>query len=1063
MISTRSAHRTLPLPDGRIVLQGEVIPPTSGTNLVEAFNPATRSFQSVGILKVPRWQDGSSVLLDGRILIVGGRTNPATSTITAAAEIFDPIAGSSTVINNLNQARFYPKAITLQDGRVLIAGGTGTTPVPPLPAELFDPVTGLFTTGSTMRVSRPFSADNANATVLHDGRVLFFGGSTPASQTSEIFNPATGTFDWTGTMLAQRAFATGTLLPDGRVVIIGGSSILPVSGFPSQVEVFDPATGTFSALGSIIQPRRNHSATLLPDGKILITGGWLPTTTGPMVSTASVEIFDPATGISEQVGNLATRRADHRAAALATGQILVTGGRTDTPFLRSAEIFDPLLFMRPEDLYAFYQEFANLTLENQELAQLYNNATNVIYGLAVTNATLQADLTYANETIDELQAHLAEIEPNPFRLLAATTIPRTRAYTHTLPDGRVVIQGGTILDLPSQRVISVFNPQTEQIFVGATNIDIRIGHMGNVLPDGRVMFSGGSIRYFPSGPDVFTNSTEIYNPGTSNVVYGPSMIQPRMAGFSINLADGRLLMMGGRNLATPFLAQSEIYEPSNQVFRLSGVMTAQVLTPIATLLQDERVFIYGYGTNQLPVAQIFDPVTETFSSVSGSSIARSSHQASLLANGRVFISGGRSPSTGATHSTTEIFDPATGTFTAGPTMSNGRFNFTSTTLADGKVLIAGGQTNISSSAPALTLAEIYDPVTGSFSSAGVMATNQFGHAATLLDNGAVLFTGGSTGIPSSFLNRVQLYDPNTHVRTSVVGNLNLLIDDLEAENDDLLAQLSSVQQQLNIATNTITGLTITNASLQAALANANTTIAGLVVTNAQLQADLDSCHAEKAVLIGQINTLTNQIAQLQGTISTLTAQNSALANQVTQQQATINSLTGQVNSLTNQVAQQQVTINTLTAQNNALTNQVAQLQATIGSLQAQNNALTNQVATLTQQNTQLQTALTAEQAQNATLTAQVAQQAALIASLQSQNSTLTNQVATLTAQNAALQTALTTTQGHVQTLVTAFQGEFNNPTFVIPGTTLEQQVQNLINAILGLNHGQQQALYGQLD
>src|SRR5690606_6926667 len=119
----------------------------------------------------------------GRLLIVGGRTNPATSTITAAAEVFDPANGTSELTGNLNYPRFYPKAVTLNDGRVLIAGGSGPAPLSGMPSEIYDPATGLFTIGNAMRVSRPFSGDYSRATVLQDGRVLFTGGSSPASQT----------------------------------------------------------------------------------------------------------------------------------------------------------------------------------------------------------------------------------------------------------------------------------------------------------------------------------------------------------------------------------------------------------------------------------------------------------------------------------------------------------------------------------------------------------------------------------------------------------------------------------------------------------------------------------------------------------------------------------------------------------------------------------------------------------------------------------------------------------------------------------------------------------------
>jgi hypothetical protein len=973
----RNAHRMMPLPDGRLILQGDVTAPTAGTNTVEVYNPDARNFQRLGRLLITRWQDASAVLADGRLLVVGGRTNLSNLDVVASAELLDPATGITVPTGSLNFPRTLARAVTLQDGRVLVFGGTGVNGFSVASAELYDPATGQFTVCGATTVNRPVAQEISSATVLQDGRVLVFGsGGTPTSG-AELFNPATGTFQSAGAVVLRRTSHSATLLPDGRVVIIGGIPSGVPNAVTNLVEVYNPATATFSVMGNILQPRRSHTATLLPDGRILVAGGW-PGGIAVPPAIAAMEIFDPFTGTSEYIGDMAARRADHRVTALANGQLIITGGRSEGPFLRTAEVFDPLIFMRPEDLYAFYQEFANLTLENQQLWQLYNQATNVIWGLAMTNSNLQAELTYANEIITEQQAQLDELQPNPFRLLPQTVPLRLRLRGFTLDDERVLLLPTVTTESPASRLASVFDPRTESFSNAGIINDARSGLTANRLSDNRILVAGGSVQSF-FGTVPATNSTEIYSFNTTNSVPGPSMAFARVDGFSVNLAGGRILIMGGRNAATNFVAQSEIYEPASNSFRASGVMPGRVVQASVTPLLDGRVLIFGLNTGTVAVAHLFDPATETFMAVSGASVARLGHQTSLLADGRVMISGGRAGGAGPILSSTEIFDPATGTFTMGPSMLTARLNFTATTMQNGTVLIAGGQTNTLSTIPATLEAEIYDPATDSFSAAGTMMTNQFNHAAVLLQNGTVLFSGGSSGTPSMYVNRAQIYDPMQHVPTSQLGNLHLLIDDLEAENDDLAAQL---------------------ASLQAALANANTTISGLVVTNAQLQQELAACEAEKAALTMQINALTNQIAQLQGTITTLTAQNNALTNQVAQQQTTINSLVGQ------------------------------------------NSALTNQVAILTQQN---------------------AQQAALIASLQAQNSSLTNQVATLTQQNSQLQTALTTTQGHVQSLMTAFQTEFNDPTFVIPGATLEQQVQNLINAILGLNHGQQQALYNNLE
>ncbi|HEY1173943.1 MAG TPA: hypothetical protein VGH19_21440 [Verrucomicrobiae bacterium] len=1002
-------------------------------------------------LALPRWQNASAVLSDGRVIIIGGRTNSPVDSVASLSEVYDPISNIVSPAAHLQIPRGLAKATTLLDGRVLVSGGTTVSNLSVLRTEIYDPVSNSFALGGNLTYPR---VSTSTATLLADGRVLLVGGSGLAGSVVEIFNPASNTVSTAGTLIDARSGAhTVTLLQNGKVLIVGGGITVPT--ITGKAEVYDPATMTSTAVGSLALARRGHTASLLPDGRVLIAGGAYDAGDGGFFVTASTEIFDPVTQTFSAGPAMLTVRENARAVTLLTGQVLITGGRTPG-LITTAELFDTEVVVRSADWYALLDTIENLTATLTGVQLQLTNALNQISGLTITNNNLQAELNYAHDTIDgltttnaQLQAQINVLQPNPFRMLPQDLPPRPRIHTFTTSDGRVLMLSGITTDVAATKSVSVFDPMTETMTTAGGINSIRAGHTANLLAGDQILVAGGSVRTTPFSPVIVTNTTEIYTLSTTNSVAGPSMANARISAGSVNLADGRVLVFAGRNDTTAFVAQSEIYEPSSNSFRLSGVMPALVNLPTVTLLQDGRVLIYGSSTNDVPAIQVFDPATETFTSVSGLATGRIGHQASLLADGRVLISGGRTVVAGLILKTTEIFNPSTGTFSAGPDMLTARQSFSSTALLDGTVLIAGGQTNTAPNLLASAKAEIFNPVTGTFTAAGVMATNQYFHNGVLLRNGAVLLTGGMPGTTTSLLFKAQLYDPTTHVLTSQYGNLNLLIDDLEAENDDLVTQLASVQLQLNIATNTITGLTITNASLQAALANANTTIAGLVVTNAQLQADLEACQAEKAALLTQINTLTNQIAQLQNTITTLTAQNNALTNQVAQQQATINSLVGQVNSLTNQVAQQQSTINTLTAQNSALTNQVAQLQTTIGSLQTQNNALTNQVATLTQQNTQLQTALTAEQAQNATLTAQVAQQAALIVSLQ--------------AQNTQLQAELTGTQNQVNSLMAAFQNEFNDPTFVIPGATLQQQVQNLITAILELNHGQRSALYDKLD
>src|SRR3974390_1950155 len=137
------------------------------------------------------------------------------------------------------------------------------------------------------------------ATLLNDGKVLIVGGG---DATAELYDPATETFSFTGPPVTGRLGATGTLLSDGRVLIAGGLALPAGSdGFLSLLdtaEIFDPVTGTFSSTGTMVTARRGHTATLLADGRVLVAGGY----SSHICFTASAELFDLATGMFSPTG-----------------------------------------------------------------------------------------------------------------------------------------------------------------------------------------------------------------------------------------------------------------------------------------------------------------------------------------------------------------------------------------------------------------------------------------------------------------------------------------------------------------------------------------------------------------------------------------------------------------------------------------------------------------------------------------------------------------------------------------------------------------------------------------
>jgi hypothetical protein len=190
----------------------------------------------------------------------------------------------------------------------------------------------------------------ATATLLPNGRVLVVGGQrTPiasgALDTAELFDPAGGAFTATGSLAVARFDHHAVALADGRVLILGGidAKNQPVR----QVEIYDPATGMFTVNGELTLPegRRVETATVLPDGRIVVTASGETPDRAQSV-TNSVEVYDPAIGKSKAIGALATPRRWYQAVLLPDGRVLVAGGmkiltRSTADWLDSAELIDP--------------------------------------------------------------------------------------------------------------------------------------------------------------------------------------------------------------------------------------------------------------------------------------------------------------------------------------------------------------------------------------------------------------------------------------------------------------------------------------------------------------------------------------------------------------------------------------------------------------------------------------------------------------------------------------------------------------------------------------------------
>ncbi len=317
------------------------------------------TFTATGSLGTGRVGHTATLLANGKVLIAGGSTGQRSLCCPqpnlANAELYDSATHGFSPTGSMTTARAGQTATLLNDGRVLIVGGAptgGTGGVPVASAELYDPLTGTFVPIGPAAVAR----QGASATLLTDGRVLITGGSVGTSAgyslalaSAELYDPARGTFGPTGSMITARADHTATLLADGHVLIAGGfSAANGTGGSLASAELYDPRTGTFGPTGSMASARLGQSATRLASGQVLIAGG-LQLSGSAGATLASAELYDPAIGRFTVVGSMAGGRAGHTATLLADGRVLLAGGAdatsATTTVLASAELYDPRMAM----------------------------------------------------------------------------------------------------------------------------------------------------------------------------------------------------------------------------------------------------------------------------------------------------------------------------------------------------------------------------------------------------------------------------------------------------------------------------------------------------------------------------------------------------------------------------------------------------------------------------------------------------------------------------------------------------------------------------------------------
>ena len=367
--------------------------------------------------------------------------------------------------------------------------------------------------------------------------LLFSGATDQSLVANEDAIPHTaapiGTLAPARAMSTPRAAHTNTTLPDGRVLIVGGFT--GESDAANSAEIFDPVTERYAVLPRMITPRHSHSATLLPNGKVLIAGGY-----GSNNATLlSGELFDPVTNTFAATGSLRASRAGHTAVLLANGKVLMAGGvGPNWSFLSSAELYDP--------------------------------ATGT------------------------------------FTRTGAMTVARESHAAVRLVDGRVLIAGGHRDRRPNITIYA--SAEAYNVATGAFSRvgDMRVRrhkHDAVLLQDGRAMITGGSDEHDEQG---VYSSTEFFDVKSNTFTTGPRLKNARYKhnGTAVLLANGTVLLAGGASQAETYDPQTNVFTTVPSATRMAGQFSA------TALLKNGRVIVtggYGSGTGPRASAWMYRP------------------------------------------------------------------------------------------------------------------------------------------------------------------------------------------------------------------------------------------------------------------------------------------------------------------------------------------------------------------------------------------------------------------------------------------------------------------------
>jgi len=638
MMTPRANHTATLLSDGRVLVAGG-LSSDSGSGIVSAeiYDPSSRKWSLTGSMSTARESHSATLLVTGKVLVSGGNVNILDGP-TGSAEVYDTRTGKWSTTGRMMTSRSSHISVTLADGTAIVSGGDYGNSVgfnPLAMTDRYNPRTNRWSPVGDMRVARgalPKVAGRAyhTATKLADGRVLVAGGfgyitdftQMVILQTAEIFDPSSATWRLTGNMNQPRTQHAAVALADGRVLVAGGydfgpplasteifSPKSPAASPPDAMSMHPgfvlprvahrarlvsarvhraarpigvlhrrhsgpppPSMGKWTTTASMHVGRAFQPATLLRNGKVLVEGC---DALGSGGKTA--ELYDPAKGTWTLTGSMHVARCGHSAILLKDGRVLVAGGDSDANVWSSMETYDP-------------------TTQRWSLAGNLNSTRSDAALALLPNGAVLAPAGYAVNTIPRDSADLYSVASRSSTATPSLNLSRWGYSADVLQNGRVLVAGGTTQNDSTTSTCELYDPAANVwTFTGST-----IGESGVsvLLNGGQVLATTPSQQYDPA-TGVWTQTT-----GQLNI--------DRINNTLTVLADGRVLTAGGCTTVSTceLVLQSEVYDPTTQIWSLDASMHVARESASATLLPDGRVLVaggFGAGFAQLTSAELYAP------------------------------------------------------------------------------------------------------------------------------------------------------------------------------------------------------------------------------------------------------------------------------------------------------------------------------------------------------------------------------------------------------------------------------------------------------------------------